>query len=54
MCARSEVGRVTNELRLGAFVVPCDRVYLAQIVRLEFLENGHRGIAIRLLSSIDE
>ena len=33
---------------------PSDRVYLAQVVRVELLENGQRGIAIRLLSTIAE
>jgi len=31
-----------------------DREYLAQVVRVALLENGQRGIAIRLLSSIAE
>ena len=31
-----------------------DREYLAQVVRVELLENGQRGIAIRLLSTIAE
>ena len=33
---------------------PSDRVYFAQVVRIESLENGQRGIAIQLLSSIAE
>jgi len=33
---------------------PSDREYLADVVRVELLENGQRGIAIRLLSTIAE
>ena len=33
---------------------PSDRAYFAQVVRVELLENGQRGIAIRLLSTIAE
>ncbi len=29
-----------------------DREYLAQVVRIELLDNGQRGVAIQLLSSV--
>ena len=31
---------------------PIDRNYLAQVVRVELLDNAQRGVAIQLLSSV--